>query len=587
MSEIDFDNVSTFPDNLLSDDERLHDYFKERIQYFFFNFTRKSTQYSNQILHSQFKDTLSILKKNIISKNYPTDLTYYLELFYCMIAQTRDIVYGKGERELSYMLIYTFYDFYPSLTFYLIQRLVYPAFESNNYKLCYGSWRDIPALCNFIFQFSNSSEHSLIDYCIEMINKQLIQDYETWIHSTHKSNEIISNVAKWIPRENKQYDWLFQRLVVHWAKIRHPHILRTTSNDEQYTRAISKCKRLYRKQVSFLNKKLQTFEYLMCSDQMDYLKDKSLPIHHYCKHFSYYHQTTNHRLLIQNHLSLPDDLILPYYANHFPLSFFIKKARFYSELSSDDRKKHHQEILNLNTLWMKNIQKIPFGHFDHIIPFIDVSFTMQNNHSDMFYSAIALSIIIAQRSLSSRRIIAMDTFPTWINFDHKNDLVSIVKDFFHTIYSMQNTVPNFKNAIEMFHNGLLVSEANHQFIQNMTVVFFSNFLQFVNTDNDGGENDCEENMYTQLTSFFKPHCIPYFVFWNLSDSNNISIPSYRDNDKVCFLSGTAMNLLGHLPYLKTRSRSYSFTLISKILFSIRYNSLSNYLYQKIQSNKLL
>ena len=136
MSEIDFDNVPTFPDNLLSDDERLHDYFKERVQYFFFNFTRKSNRYSIQLLHSQFKDTLSILKKNIISTNYPTDLTYYLELFYCMIAQTRDIVYGKGERELSYMLIYTFYDFYPSLTFYLIQRLVYPHARSSRSSLC-------------------------------------------------------------------------------------------------------------------------------------------------------------------------------------------------------------------------------------------------------------------------------------------------------------------------------------------------------------------------------------------------------------------------------------------------------------------
>jgi len=585
MSELDFENTCMFPNNLLLDDERLHDYFKERIQFFFFNFTRKSNLYSIRTLHSQFKDTLSILKKKLITKQYPKDLTYYLELFYCMIAQTRDIVYGKGERELSYMLIYTFYDFYPSLTFFLIQRLVYPSLETKNHKLCYGSWRDIPALCNFIFHFSNNSKHSLIDYCVEMMNKQLIQDYEIWIHSTHKSNKIISNVAKWIPRENKQISWLFQRLVVHWAKIRHPHILRTTSNDEQYIRAINKCKRLYRKQVSFLNKQLQTFEYLMTSNQMDYLKDKSLPIHHYCKHFSYYHQTTDHRALVQNHVSLHDDLILPYYANHFPLAFFIKKARFYSQLSSNDRKKHQQEIYNLNSLWMKNIQKIPFGHFDHIMPFVDVSFTMQHNHSELFYSAIALSIIIAQRSLSSRRIIAMDTFPTWINYDHKNDLVSIVKEFFHTIFSMQNTVPNFKNAIELFNNGLLVSGSDHQFIQNMTIVIFSNFQQFVDFNHNEVENDHSKNLYTQLISFFKPHCIPYFVFWNLSDSNNISIPSHRDNDKVCFLSGTMMNLLGHLPYLKTISRSYSFMMISKILFSIRYNSLSNYLYQAIQSDK--
>ena len=584
MSSIDFANMEMFPMHTISNDEKLHDYFKERIQYFFFNFTRKTTQHSIQILQTQFKDCLSILRKNLIVNNYPKDLTYYLELLYCLIAQTRDVVYGKGERELSYMLIYTFYEFYPSLTFFLIQRLVYPPFETNNHKLCYGSWRDIPALCSFIKRFSNNSEHTLIDYCIELINNQLINDHNIWIHSSRKSKTIISNVAKWIPRENKQHDWLFHRLAIHWAKIRHPNILRTASNEEQHAKATSKCKRLYRKQVSFLNKQLQTFEYLMCSNQMDYLQDKSLPVYHFCKHFSYYHQSIYHRDLLKNHASLPDDLILPYYANHFPLSFFIQKARFYSELSSEDKKKHHQEILNLNSLWMKNIQKIPFGHFDHIIPFIDVSFTMQNNHSDLFYSAIALSIIIAQRSLSSRRIIAIDTFPTWINFDHKNDLVSIVKEFFHTIYSMQNTTPNFKNAIEMFHNGLLVSEANHQFIENMTVVFFSNFQSFVDYNNEI-VNETEQNMYTQLSSFFKPHCIPYFVFWNLSETNNISIPSHRNNDKVCFLSGMSMNLLGHLPHMKTINRSYSFMFISKILFSIRYNSLSNYLYQAIQSNK--
>jgi len=252
---------------------------------------------------------------------------------------------------------------------------------------------------------------------------------------------------------------------------------------------------------------------------------------------------------------------------------------------------------------MNNIQKIPMGHFDHIIPFIDVSFTMQNQ-SDFFYAAIALSIIIVQRSLSSPRIIAMDSFPTWIQLEHKKDLISIVKDFFHTISSKQhtvsnqNSVSNFQNAVEMFQKELV-----HPCIQDMTLVFFSDFQPVVdtdmntNTDTDTNMNTdtdtdtdtdidtAKPNLYTQLSSFFKPQNIPYFVFWNLSNSNNISIPSHRDNDKVVFFSGTSMNLLGHLPFFKTVSHSYAFKTISKILFSIRYTSLSNYLYQFIQTNK--
>ena len=49
MSSIDFANMEMFPMHTISNDEKLHDYFKERIQYFFFNFTRKTTQHSIQI----------------------------------------------------------------------------------------------------------------------------------------------------------------------------------------------------------------------------------------------------------------------------------------------------------------------------------------------------------------------------------------------------------------------------------------------------------------------------------------------------------------------------------------------------------
>ena len=44
-----------------------------------------------------------------------TVVTEYLILLYKMIGQTRDIIDGKGECSLTYMMIYTWYDFYPEL----------------------------------------------------------------------------------------------------------------------------------------------------------------------------------------------------------------------------------------------------------------------------------------------------------------------------------------------------------------------------------------------------------------------------------------------------------------------------------------
>lgn len=155
-----------------------------------FNLSRKE---STEELKELFKDVLEKIKQRDQSK-----IIEYLELILCMITYTRDIRYGKGERDLTYMMVYTLYTFFPIPAIYLIKEIVGENTES------YGSWKDIARLCDYIKRETNA-ENPLIITLVEMAINRLKLDI------TEK--EPPSNVAKWIPRENSKYGWLFDIFV--------------------------------------------------------------------------------------------------------------------------------------------------------------------------------------------------------------------------------------------------------------------------------------------------------------------------------------------------------------------------------------
>jgi len=560
--------------------DRLHNYFRERITYFFYNLTRKTDNSSIFLLQSELSDTLTILKSYLISQSYSKEWTTYLELFFSMIGHTRDFLYGKGEHELSYMLIYVFHDTFPLLSIYALQRFVIPfdldITSHHDFKTCYGSWRDIPYLCDYIRKNSNS-EHPLIYHCVKIMNQQLIDDYNTWHFSKNaRSVSHISNVAKWIPREKKKFDWLYNILVKNWSETVHPHIFKSVTNNYQYQSACCKSKRLYRKQIAFFNKLLDTTEIKLCSQNFSNIQPNKVPITHFYNHFDKYCSRNEFSKYINLSKSFNQHIyntIIPrnhdsYYNPKHSLAFFIKQAKYYSELPSIMLVKNKKNMDTLNQLWNKHINSISNHQFEYVIPFLDISYTMQNHSSDIFYYAIAFSIIIAQKSKYSKRIIAMDHFPTWINLDYKNDLISMVTEIFSTIHSMQNTECNFNKAMELFHFGLNNSKSKNNYIQKLTLVFFSNFVQY-HFNND---------LYKKLTSYFKT-TIPFFIFWNLSNFSNMPVLLHNYNDKIAFFSGLSINLIHHIPNIQSIKQNNSFHIVNQILSNQRYFPLINFVQQ--------
>ena len=90
-------------------------------------------------LENMLRNLLYTIKDD--EKNYEWEL----KTLYKLIAQTRDIIDGKGEYNLSFMMIYNWYMFYPEETKKLLE-----FFISEVSRHPYGSWKDMKYLCDYL-----------------------------------------------------------------------------------------------------------------------------------------------------------------------------------------------------------------------------------------------------------------------------------------------------------------------------------------------------------------------------------------------------------------------------------------------------
>jgi hypothetical protein len=251
---------------------------KEQIMQFYFQLVRcdeTKLQELDQHLHQLLVSLMTF--KEETNEMIKLEKLHFLSILYRMIGYTRDIIDGKGEYTLSYMMIYRWHmDVHIMLSAFMVNCFVDlkpPYFlvcndvdtntndtntNTNTNKHPYGSWKDLPNLCNYVKEKERTEEHLLITWCVNTINNQLKIDEKALIE---KSN--ISLVAKWVPREKSKYGWLFNKLAFSYFS----EFLATAYkyNREQRKRAENKCKTYYRQLVSKLNNALDTTQIKQCS----------------------------------------------------------------------------------------------------------------------------------------------------------------------------------------------------------------------------------------------------------------------------------------------------------------------------------
>jgi len=248
-----------------------------------FDIDEKITQFFFQLVrckdHSDLERHLHDILSNLTHamRTSPTqEAIDRLTLMYKLIGQTRDIVAGKGEQQLTFMQIFIWYQYVPELAMNSLVHLV----KMQHGLHPYGSWKDMKYFAKYVKDKTSDSYHPLIMHACKLLSSQLKQDWEFCTDYFVKAkdpemkndNVNLSLASRWCPREpnykqkkNIKFGFMYQTI----ADIMFPHFLASTSpdNKESWKRAKTKCRIHLKKRITTMNKHLDTTQIKQCNGE--------------------------------------------------------------------------------------------------------------------------------------------------------------------------------------------------------------------------------------------------------------------------------------------------------------------------------
>lgn len=511
---------------------------REKILQFSFQVTRTD---ENGIKNLQvvLKELLRVLKRKYNDISFENERKAYLTMLYKMIGQTRDIVDGKGEYALSYMMIYTWHEFYPELAVFALKCLVDLGDKSIHQ---YGSWKDIKYFCRYVNTQTHDETHPLIKSAISIINTQLRKD----MNDTDEKNNNISLAAKWVAREGSSFDWLF----IHLATDYFSEYIKTAHTPVSHAKAVLKCKTHYRKMISTLNKKIDTLQIKQCDKKWSDICFSSVTSISLAKQKMAFMNIKQNREVrhadnddridcasnFKSHIQRAIKGEIEIKGKRLGMADFTKQAidllrRGYSGLTPETQ----LQIDLLNSQWRDNsTQTGPLGNF---IAMVDVSGSMEG---DPMCAANAIGIRIAEKSKLGKRVMTFSANPQWVNLEHCNDFVSMTKE----ICTNSGLNTNFHAALDLILNAIIQSKLSPEDVQDMVLVILSD-MQL-----DQADKTTNQSMYDSIKTKYeaagnrlygKPFKPPHILLWNLRSTSGF--PTLSTQANASMLSGFSPALL--------------------------------------------
>lgn len=494
------------------------------------NFQLNRTNSNQTLLQSKFRELLLVLRnqKNSINLSYLTTL-------YQLTAFTRDIISGKGEYQLTYMLIKEWYDHFPQLALNMLTHLVH---KGNN-EHPFGSWKDMKYFFKYCISNGVLINHPMIDHCVSLINNQLKLDIKS---------DNPSLLAKWIPREKSSFGQMYEPLACNYFK----EYLQTAKSDVSKNKAKMKCKTRYRQLISNLNKKLGTTQIFQCNQVWSYInfnKVTSITISKQKLAFLNKLKNGKQRNDVQDRVMCADN-----FKSHIQSSINSKKEVNGKRVSMEDFTNSATQLLFqsrldnvdlqteidlLNSQWRNNsIKTTAMGKF---IPMIDVSSSMSGTPMAI---AIALGIRIAEKSLLGNRVITFSQHPSWINLENLDGFVSKVDMVKNMPWGM-NT--NFYAALDLILNSIIESKLEPAAVSDLILVILSD-MQMDSADSESSSAplfDNIKNKYREagIRVCGKPFTPPHIVMWNLTSTSGFPSLSFLSN--ATMISGFTPVLLNN------------------------------------------
>lgn len=508
---------------------------REKIAQFSFQITRTQDKNAINSLSHKLKEMLYQLKNATMNEV----AIAYLSILYKMIGHTRDIIAGKGEYNLAYMMIYTWYDFYPELAHFALKCFV----DLDNDAIHpYGSWKDIKYFCEYGKNIGYDVRHPLMQHAIFIMNNQLRKDHESYMGD---NNAHISLVAKWVPRETSpRFGWLYEAMATNYFA----EFTITPQKENSRSKAVLKCKTHYRKIISLLNKHLDTVQIKQCHQTwcaINFDSVTSITMTKQKRAFLNLTKNGSRRYESEDRIQCASKF-KDYVENKVTSNEEINGAR----VSMADFTKNALTILQamhngghisgiemdiLNSQWRDTQTKV--GNLGKMIAMVDVSGSMEG---DPLCAAIALGIRVAEKSLLGKRVMTFSSSPTWVNLEGSNTFIDMV-DKVHKAEWGMNT--NFNAALSIILDAIIEAKLTPEDVQDMCLVIFSD-MQIDQADQNYRSMYENIRMRYEQTGIrlhgrkFKP---PHILFWNLRSTNGFPVLSTEPNTSM--LSGFSPVLL--------------------------------------------
>ena len=560
---------------------------QEKILQFSFQLTRTNAQ-GIQALQLVLKELLTTITYNLTPRACLSseqqektikEATHQLCVLYKLIGQCRDITHGKGEYALSYMMIYTWNMFYPELA-----KFAFTCFFTLKDKEGhpYGSWKDVKYFCEYCKKQGDDME--LIQYAVNQLNEQLKLDYSNIEHTKNKT-KTLSLAAKWAPRENSKFGWLFDLLAVDYF----PHIMKTAQSTDSRARALMKCRTNYRKMLSELNRALETPQIKQCSANwadIQFPKVTSITLYKQKKAFLNKKKDGTQRYPFSEDRNTCSEHFKEFVQQESTSGSIkgkcvgmadftkqaltiIKDAKYTCATNKDDI---IIEQTLINEQWKNNAtQTTSLGN---MVAMVDVSGSM---NGDPLYAAIALGIRIAEKSLLGKRVMTFSNDPKWVNLEPYGDFISQVEHL-HTAEWGRNT--NFYAAFNMMLNAIVSAKMPPSEVENMVLVILSDMQM------DEGDSCNKQTLYESMKQKYAaaglavhgvPYSLPHMVFWNLRQTSGF--PTCSSTPNASMMSGFSPSLLNLFceQGITTLQSMTPWSMLMKSLENERYQPLEDYI----------
>jgi hypothetical protein len=538
---------------------------RERIVQLSFQLTRTRDQDSINNLGIQtgkiLKDLDISYKSTSISRE---EYIEYMSLLYRMIGHTRDIVDGKGEYTLSYMLLGVWYKEHPELAKFAFRHFVLSLEGTTDFHP-YGSWKDVKYL------YKHNKLCPLVQYGMQLLLNQLKAD---------SVSDNPSLAAKWVPREKSQFGDLFTELAIDYFC----EYTATANTEVSRKKAIIKAKMDFRKLLSSLNNKLETVQIKQCSlrwSEIEPSKQTSITMHKQKRAFfnvdkkgQQRHELADRIVCANKFKEFAQKAVngeVEIKGKRIGLNDFTKEAL---KLIQSHRS-NYDEAAILNAQWVDNSKQT--GALGKMIAMVDVSGSM---YGDPINAAIALGIRVAEKSMLGKRVLTFSASPNWVNLSGQDTFVEMVET---VVRAGWGTNTNFYAALNMILDAIILQKLKPEDVEDMVLAIFSDMQM------DKADRHFKSLMYSIEKKYAyagerlwgKPFKAPHILFWNLRSSSGF--PTLSTEKNCSMMSGYSPALLNLFceEGLESLQSCTPWSLFVKSLNNERYKILDQHIREKL------